>query len=219
MQTPPRLFFSSRHFRRLRSTPVSRLARACARRLAVAAEHYLRDPEVDYDREEHNPLLLRTRQMQDRVFTLLVRWRQTDRLPYRKAALRELRAMGAWEHWSSDAARRDDPNPEADFDLSYGENCFTLAFAYDWLRGSVTEAERAELASIARRRGLEPFLYHTEADRRVQWWWCAPNTNWNAVCAGGAGLLALALSNDEPIAAEVLREFGDGAWQHALLAG
>ncbi|NOT95694.1 MAG: hypothetical protein HOP00_05250 [Nitrospira sp.] len=163
----------------------------------------MRDARLYFDPYDHNALLLRAREVQGRIFTLLVRWYQTTEPRYREAAFRDLRALGAWEHWSWDASRRKDADPKADFDLSYGENCFTLAFAYDCLRGTLSDAERNELVSVARRRGLDPFLFHTEKGNRLGWWG-APDTNWNAVCAGGAGMLAIALGNDDPVAAEAL---------------
>ena len=205
MTPHPRLLASSLQLDRLKETPDSQLLRRASRSVATESNRFVKSHELVFNRDLHNSLLLRAREMQRRVITLIVRWKQTGQARYRTAAINDIRAMGAWEYWSWEASRAKNPDPNADFDLSYGENSATLALAYDWLHPSLTAEERTLFQQIASRWSFGPFLARTEADQNPAWWFTNPTTNWNTVCAGGAGMLALAMLDDVPEAVEVLR--------------
>ncbi len=111
--------------------------------------------------------------------------------------------METWTYWSLDAARSGNTSPLSDFDLSYGENCATLAFAYDALESFIDSQHANRIITLGIRWGLLPFLHHTEPGHRRHWW--SHTTNWNPVCVGGAGLLALALGKKFSESIEVLR--------------
>ena len=231
LQPHPRLYVGEEEFGRLQKPPRLPLLREAAAKVQRMAEEYLVGPPTPWDRTTHNPHLTRGRRLGNRVTTLLVRWRQTGDERYRAAALAYIVEMGAWKHWSWIAWRRKDPRPEAVFDLSHGENSSTLAFAYDWLAGTLSEAEHKLILDIAERRVFDPFLLITAKENLGKmeladpWWFGWPTSNWNAVCCGGAGLLALALYDELPQARRVLTRverslkpfFGhlktsDGAW-------
>lgn len=201
----PRLMVSERELARLAEPVSGPLLRKAARRVAADADEFAKTTKLSYDPGLHNALLNRAREVQVRVITLLVRWRQTGLEKFRRAALREVWAMGAWTYWSSARQGEKNPDPCSDFDLSYGENSATLAFAYDWLFASLTEPEKERFRDLALRWVFRPFL-HRIGTRKLAWWRGQPDSNWNTVCAGGAGLLALALLDEVPEAARVLRQ-------------
>ncbi|MCX7590691.1 MAG: heparinase II/III-family protein, partial [Kiritimatiellae bacterium] len=148
--------------------------------------------------------LIRARRMQGRVLTLILRWYQTGDEQFRSAAVAHVREMAGWRYWSWITWRKGDARPDAIFDLSYGENCATLAMAWDLLYNSLTDREKHLFVKLAESRGLRPFLKHTR-EGRAAFWFCRPDSNWNAVCAGGAGLLALAFWDELLPARETLR--------------
>jgi len=191
----PRLYASATELDRLRHTPRTPLLRAAAEAVARQADRYVHSPDFEWVRNTHNAHLGRARAMQHRVMTLLVRWLQTGQRRFRDSAVAHIAQMGEWEYWSWITWRQGDPSPEAIFDLSYGENSMTLAICYDWLCDTLCDDERALFLRIARDRALRPFLVHTSPKRRA-WWYGSPNSNWNTVCAGGAGMLALAMYED-----------------------
>ena len=156
----------------------------------------------------HNEHLIRAREVQNRVITLLARWVQTGDARFRDAVIAHVEMMDAWEYWSWITWRRDDPDPNAIFDLSYGENSVTIALAYDLLYDTLTDDERATMVDVARRRALGPFVHHVDNERPPSWY--RGTNNWNAVCAGGAGILALAMHEDLPEARRVL-ELAEGS--------
>jgi hypothetical protein len=217
----PRLYASREQLDRLReSVPAS--LRSAADHVAKAADEYARSPEFEWALNTHNAHLIRARIAQTRVVTLLVRWLQTSTVKYRRAVIDHVRAIGEWEYWSWITWRQNDADPLAIFDLSYGENSATLAIAYDWLGDSLSKDERDLFRRIALQRSIRPFLKHTASTKagKHAWWFGKKDTNWNTVCAGGAGMLALAMHEELPEAAEVIRraEWSFRPYMHALRA-
>jgi hypothetical protein len=204
----PRLFASSTQWARLRERPALPLLEAAAGMVAGKAALWVKAPPLEYHPGVHNSLLLRAREVQTRVWTLLIHWGATGDSACREAALDLLREMGRWEYWGWDRWRDGNTDPTADFDLSYGENCTTLALAYDWLYPTLSESERRDFLETAVKWGFRPFLRWTSG-QEDRFWFRKPDSNWNTVCAGGAGLLALALYEEAPEAAEVLARADD----------
>ncbi|HJP30488.1 MAG: heparinase II/III family protein [Candidatus Latescibacteria bacterium] len=188
----PRLYASGEHLARLRRPPRLGFLAETQKQLLLHATEYLSSPEFDWKLNTHNAHLLRARTMQRRVVSLLVAWHITRHDSYRGAAVDHILAMGAWEYWSWITWRQGNADPQAVFDLSYGENSTTLAIAWDWLVDTLAPAQRRAFVDIARRRSLRPFLAHT-GRRDPAHWFTRADSNWNTVCAGGAGMLALTM--------------------------
>ncbi len=200
----PRLYASRLHLERLRLSPAHPALSEAAQKVRRDAAEYVLGEVFNYDEAVHNAHLIRARTMQRRIVTLLVERFRTGQPRFRDAVMRHIGAMDRWTHWSWIAARQGKDHPNDIFDLSYGENSATLAMAYDWLYFALSKEERARCVHIARRRALIPFLKNTQK-QKPSWWFGKPDTNWNTVCAGGAGMLALSMYEDAPEAREVLR--------------
>jgi hypothetical protein len=188
---------------RLRQEPTTPLLQAAEKEMREIAAAGLRSVEVEYDENTHNSLLIRARLMQQRVVSLAAMFWQTGENQYRDAAVNCVRAIGDWEFWSWIVMRDPARSSAAFYDLSYGENAATIAIAYDWLYDALTNTEREALVDLARRRALLPFLGSTELESPAGWFG-RPDSNWNSVCCGGVGLLALAMEEDLPESDEVL---------------
>ncbi len=186
-------------------------AREAAAAVDAAAREFARSPAFDFDPHNgHNAHLIRARRMQTRIVTLLAAWARSEGDPlFRQAVLDHVADMDRWEFWSWIAWRQGKPGPDAIFDLSYGENSTTLALAYDLLAATLSDSERAWFIDIATRRALTPFRIHTDPATPA-WWMNRPDSNWQTVCAGGGGMLALALAGDVPDM-ETLIARSDGA--------
>lgn len=191
----PRLLVSHQRFERLANLPHIPPVQAALKTVDATAPDYINSTQFDYPRNHHNAHLIRARTMQCRIVTLIVQWYRTGNDDYRKAAIEHVREMGRWEYWSWIAWRKGDACPNAIFDLSCGENSATLALAYDWLFDAVSPDERDMFVEIATKRAINPFLANTQPDNRM-WWYGKPDSNWNSVCAGGAGMLALAMHEE-----------------------
>ena len=191
----PRLYAGEEHLTRLRRVPRAPLLRQTRQALLDTVDGYLASPAFEWKINTHNAHLLRARHMQTRVLSLLVAWRMVGDERYRQAAVDHILEMGSWEYWSWITWRQDNADPLAIFDLSYGENSATLAIAWDWLADALTPDQRRAFLQIARTRSLRPFLAHT-GRRNTAFWFGRPDSNWNTVCAGGAGMLALAMQEE-----------------------
>ncbi len=223
-----RLLVSAERWARLRALPDLPLLRQAAERLAALTEPWLTDRSLPVDETSHNWHLVRAREAQTRVLSLLVRYGMTADRRYRAAALDYLRDIAGWEYWSWIKWREGDPTPNAIFDLSYGENSATLALAYDWLAAELSSEERDLLVHTARTRALQPYLARNGTPGEEMWYYRRADCNWNPVCNGGAGMLALALGDLAPESARVLElveegvrhyfEFldEDGAWPEGI---
>jgi hypothetical protein len=206
MNAHPRLYATPAQLKRLRK-PVTGFLAPASKHVAKSADAYVASTQLKYDPTLHNSLLVRAREMQGRVITLLVRWMQTGRDRYRDAAVRDVIAMGNWPHWGWESWIANDTRPDAEFDLSYGENCTTLAIAYDWLYGALSEDQRKAFRDIAQKWAFPAFFRHVsehKLGRPRHAWFGRATSNWNTVCAGGAGMLALAMYDELHECPEVL---------------
>jgi hypothetical protein len=220
----PRLYLDDKNLRLARSLPWLNQAEANVRK---SADEYAGSLQLRYPRNVHNEHLLRAREVQGRVVTLLARFLECGLDKYRDAVLKHVRMMGEWECWSWIKWREANYAPDAIFDLSYGENSATLALAYDLLYNTLSNAEKKLCLDIARRWSFASGMKN--ARKGGAWWFGKPNHNWNGVCAGGLGLLALAMRDDAPEAGPLLesaeqsiRPFieylqgTDGAWPEGI---
>lgn len=202
----PRLYVSRERLARLASSPASPLLRTTSGTVQKQADDFVRTADFAWPPDTHNAHLIRAQLAQTRLVTLLVRYFQTGEAKFRRAAMKHVEAIGRWEYWSWITWQQNNADPMAIFDLSYGENSATLAIAYDWLHGELSTAEKRMMLGIAQRRAFGPFLHHTKSlePGKHAWWYHDASCNWNSVCAGGAGMLALAMMEDAPEAATVL---------------
>jgi len=198
----PRLYIGPDDLARLRSQPPLPYLVGAADQVARDAASYAEMPPLEYRRDVHNAHLTRAREMQKRVVTVLARWIQSGDPAFREAALAYIAQIGQWEYWSWITWRRGNAAPEAIYDLSYGENSATLAIAYDWLYDSLSAEEKELFLGVARGRSFRSGLVHARPDGAS--WFGRPDSNWNTVCAGGLGMLALAMYEDAPEARELL---------------
>ena len=197
----PRLYIEPAAIARLKEEPRLPWLRDFAQRVKADANRFLRTP-LDYPRGTHNEHLLRAREAQTRIVTLLVRWEQTGREEFRAKVLDYVRQMAEWEHWSWIAWRAGHNERDFEFDLSYGENSATLAVAYDWLHAGLSPEERRLFLDAARAWSFSSGRKH--ARKGGAWWFGSPSINWNTVCAGGLGMLCLAMYDDAPEARELM---------------
>lgn len=225
----PRLYIGNDELARVDDAASHPSLEVAAREVAENAEQWLEGADFYFNPNQHNSLLIRARMMQTRIVTLLVRWRRTGKQRYRDAAIEHVRQMGRWRYWSWITMRHEDDRPEAIFDLSYGENSATLAIAYTLLHATLSEDEAGMFHDMAARRALRPYLAHTVADDGASWWFGHAHSNWNSVCAGGAGMLGLAMYETLDEAPEVVKrteasmipfmralEDSDGAWPEGV---
>lgn len=223
----PRLYISEAHYDRLREKADHAVARKARQNLKALAKTFLDDTTIVVDETGHNSHLIRARKMQTRVVTLLAEYKRTGDQTYRDAVLADVERIAGWEYWSWITWRQGDARPEAIFDLSYGENSATLALAFDGLYPELSASEKKLFVDTAVKRSLKPFLHVMKAKDKPMYY-KHPHTNWNTVCCGGAGMLALAMGDlckESEAVLKIVEESvepffkslkGDGGWPEGI---
>jgi hypothetical protein len=223
----PRLYIGPEHLRQLSQPPSDDSLRGADEFVRTEAQRLLKDRSITIPEGQHNWHLIRARRMQQHTFCLLTEYKRTGDKRYRAEVLKCVKEMSEWEYWSWIAWRKGDARPEAIFDLSCGENSATLAVIFDLLHDELTDAEKDLFVQMALRRSLRPYIEHNGGEKQ-DWYYKKFDTNWNTVCNGGAGMLALALHEFCPEAARVIEivERGvapyfealraDGAWPEGI---
>lgn len=216
LNSHPRLYVGTKELARLQRPSELPFLTTASAWVAKNASHWAQMPPLTFNPDTHNAHLVRAREVQTRVLTLLARWQQTNNTRYRNAALEYVRIMGSWECWSWLTWRQKNYRPTAIFDLSYGENSATLALAYDLLCDTLTAAEKQLFLDIAIKWPVSSGEVHCRP--HAAWWFGKADCNWNTVCAGGLGMLCLALYDDIPLCRRLLPrvEKSFGPFMHNL---
>jgi len=225
-----RLVVSPERWARLHHLPASPLFHHVAKWLDTQTASWVKDRQIPVDETEHGWHLLRAREVQRRVFSLLVQYGRTGEKCFRETAFDYVRTMNGWTHWCNLAWRMHIADLECfeSFDLTCGETSLTLAMLYDWLADELTDEERAMIIQVARERIFPAYLKTNDNPDYISWYYGKADSNWNTVCNGGAGILALALGDLCPQSARVLevaeagiapyfeRMSEDGAWPEGI---
>ena len=227
-QSSHRLLVGPERWARLRNLPDVPSIRIAAAQLDALTERWATDFLLNVDETRHNWHLIRARDVQTRAISLAVQFGRTGDARFLRAVCEYIRQIAGWEYWSWILWRQSDTDQNDIFDLSYGENSFTLALIWDWLGPELPPDTRDLLISAARTRAFTPFLERNGTPGKEMWYYRKPDCNWNTVCNGGAGMLALALSEHCPEGERVLEiveqsirpyfEFlkQDGAWPEGI---
>ncbi|MCY2954931.1 MAG: heparinase II/III family protein [Planctomycetota bacterium] len=135
-------------------------------------------------------LLSVSRECLRRVSTQALAYRLTEDQRYARAALRDLRAVCAFQDW----------NPRHFLDTA--EMTTAVALGYDWLYKTLDDDTRKTLHDAIIRLGLEP---GRQAYEEKKYGFLRADNNWNQVCNLGMSVGALAVADTDPdLAAAIL---------------
>ncbi len=194
----PRLLAGEDDFARLQNQPEMPAMVQARKDVITNARKYLRSSNLKRWTAGQDPSGLGFgRGMIDRVITLVTAFRMTGDDRFRLGALKHIQTLDA-----AKTGRLLQENVKRGFWLSDGEECAGIAIAYDWMYDSLSEPERKMLVDLCRKRLFALGL--KECRQGGQWWFAKRFSNWNAVCAGGLGMLCLAMYEDCPAAREIL---------------
>lgn len=161
--------------------------------------------------------------IQGRLTSLAIQWHRTKDRKYLDAAIKNMAGMQEWV------------NPNGSITLQEGQYMSGLAVGYDLLKNDMTPEERLKIVNMVRKYFIHPFLRNTATGKNMLEhgergiWWQRRLSNWNPVCAAGAGMLALTMYEDLEEAqtvidrvtdsfAPIIREFEEceGGWIEGL---
>jgi hypothetical protein len=136
-----------------------------------------------------------TRAIASHLQCLTSAWVLTKDAKYREAAIRHLGNILTWNQISCEANPDIPAEREMMFCLSYGEHAADISLMYDLFRSDITPDEQKVFYAVLDRFYLKAAL---NCLKRPPWWANKEWSNWNGVCAGGIGMLALAFYDDRP---------------------
>ena len=190
----PRLLLTDAEADRLRSLVRDNpLARRVYADLEKEADRLLPLPATEY--KLLGPRLrLQTRRILDRVATLSLMYRLTQKEPYLRRAVGELRAAANFRDW----------NPPIFVDTA--EMAHAMALGYDWLYPALGADERIWMRDAIVTKALDPGLqaYQQQANA-----WPQDRFNRNVICNAAMGFAALAVAGDGDPASPGARELND----------
>ncbi len=136
-----------------------------------------------------------TRAIASQLQCLTAAWVLTHEAKYRAAAIRHMGNLLNWTHISCEARPDTPDDAELPFCLSYGEHAADIGFMYDVFRSDITPEEQKVFFDVLDRFYLKEALKCLD---QPPWWANQSWSNWNGVCCGGMGILALAFYDDRP---------------------
>lgn len=136
-----------------------------------------------------------TRTIASHLQCLTSAWVLTHDKKYRKAAMKHLENLLNWNHVSCEARANTPPDADMFFCLTYGEHSADIGLMYDIFRPDMTKKEQKIFFDVIDKFYLKEAL---ECLDHAPWWANKSWSNWNGVCSGGMGILALAFYNDRP---------------------
>ncbi len=193
LKTSPRLFISRDAADNLKDKLHSPFLQAHAQRVIEDADGLVRAKALP---EWKGATYFKpTRTVASYFQCLTAAWALTHEMKYRKAALRHLGNMMTWNHISCEARSNTPPEVDMPFCLSYGEHCADIGIMYDLFRSDITPEEQKVFFDVLDRFYLSAALNCLD---NPPWWANTVWSNWNAVCCGGMGIMALAFYEDRP---------------------
>lgn len=142
-----------------------------------------------------------TRRIDTNISYLTTAWVLTKKGKYRKAVMKRLATIAGFNQISCEANRSMPASHEMWFCLSYGEFSCTVGRIYDLFRKDLSEDERDVFFKFLDRFLMKEAL---KCLKKPPWWAYKEWSNWNGVCSGGMGVMALAFYDDHPDAKKLI---------------
>lgn len=193
LKPSPRLWVSENTVRNLKDKLHSPWMQDKAQRILANADWLVRARPIA---EGEAPVYMAgTRPIGTHFQCLTAAWVLTHDPKYRRAAIRHLGNMMNWNQISCEAGSNTPADAVLPFCLTYGEHCAHIAEMYDFFRPDITAEEQKVFFDVLDRFFLSAALRCIDDP---PWWANTTWSNWNGVCCGGMGMMALAFYDDLP---------------------
>lgn len=202
LKAHPRLFVSKDTALHLKDKLHSPFLQSQAERVLADADWLVRArPVSETEGGLESAYQPRTRAVASHLQCLTAAWVLSRKAKYRKAALKHLGNLATWNHISCVARHNTPASAELPFCLSYGEHAADIGLMYDLFRPDLTTAEQQVFFDVLNRFCMKEALKCLD---NPPWWAFQDWSNWNGVCCGGMGIMALAVYDDMPEAATLI---------------
>ena len=201
LKDSPRLYVSAETSENLKDKLHSPFLKSSAEQVVRDADWLCRTQPLSEDMIEMRGYQPVTRSIDSHLQCLTAAWALTRKSKYRKAAIKHLGNLLTFNQISCEANRTIPASVNMSFCLSYGELSATVGLMYDMFRSDITEDEQRVFFAV-----LDRFLMKAAVDclKNPPWWANREWSNWNGVCAGGMGIMALSFYKDLPAARKLV---------------
>jgi hypothetical protein len=191
----PRLYVSADTAANLKAKLHSPYLQSSADAVLQDANRLVRAKPLREDSEQGRGYQSVTRPIDSHLQCLTAAWALTHETKYRKAAIKHLGNLLTFNQISCEANHTIPASVDMFFCLSYGELSATVGLMYDLFRPEITPEEQEVFMAV-----LDRFLMKAAVAciKNPPWWANKIWSNWNGVCAGGMGMMALAFYKDHP---------------------
>jgi len=141
------------------------------------------------------------RWIQSHLQCLTCAWVMTREKRYREAAIKHLGGLLDFNHISCEANFTVSPSVHMPFCLTYGEQSSAIGLMYDIFRPDMTSEEQKCFFDVVDKFHMREAV---KCLTKPMWWVGKSWSNWNGVCSGGMGLMALAMYDDRPEARRLI---------------
>jgi hypothetical protein len=195
LKSSPRLYVDRDTAENLKDKLHSPFLIRTAERVLSDADRLLRAKPLSEDLVEMRGYQSVTRPIDTQLQCLTTAWSLTRNPKYRRAAMKHLENTLTFNQISCEANRTIPASVDMGFCLSYGEWSCTIGLMYDLFKPEITPEEKAVFFAVLDRFLMKAALRCVE---KPMWWANKSWSNWNGVCAGGMGVMALAFYDDYP---------------------
>ena len=165
------------------------------------ADRLIKQKPVTWD-DIKNRLYPISHEIGSQVENLTWAWALTRDPRYRKAAFKRVEALTDFTHISCEAYKTRPVDKEDFFCLTYGWHAVAVGYMHDLFGPDLTDEEDAIIMAF-----LDKHLMK-RAERCLEkppWWVNTEWSNWNGVCAGGMGIMALSFYDKVPAAKKLIQ--------------
>jgi len=136
-------------------------------------------------------------QIGSQIENLVGAWTLTQNPKYRKAAFHRIKALTEFTHISCEAHKNKPADKEDFFCLTYGWHSVAIGYLHDLVSPDMSDEENSIIMGFVDKHLMKRAQQCLD---RPPWWVNTEWSNWNGVCAGGMGILALSFYDKISIA-------------------
>lgn len=200
LRAHPRLFTHPDMTSHIRANLHSRYLKQYAQDVLADADRLVKQRPLSWD-DVKGPVFNTTPTIRTHLLCLLSAWVLTREARYRRAALDYFAALTAFPHICCEAHKSDPEEKPFFFCLSYAWFAVAAGYMYDLFREGMTAEEEAVILALLDKHLMKEALRCLE---QPPWWAHKRWSNWNGVCSGGMGIMALAFHDVLPAARKLI---------------
>lgn len=171
-----------------------------AEKVLADANRLVKQKPIRWD-DVKGPLYPISQRIASQVENLVGAWALTRDPRYRKAAFKRVKALTEFTHISCEAHKNRPADKEDFFCLAYGWHAVAIGYMHDLFQPNLTDEEDAIIMGFLDKHLMKRAVRCLE---QPPWWANKEWSNWNGVCTGGMGVMALSFYDRLPEARKLI---------------